>query len=327
MKLIILQDLFQKLKIEMVEKDLTILIPTFNQGGFISETINSILNQTIMPNEILISNNHSTDKTDLVLAQYNNHKFIKIFKPKSHLTMTQNWNFLAKKVNTKYFSIISSDDFFEKNFVEEFMLCKSSQFGYYRFNFNRVDGHGKKIDTAILKSVPVIQKFPNNFLNQFYGPKGGFAASVYRTDLVRKVNFFSESLNFYADWNMLLDLSEQTNFYFNPKIVSNYRQNYREGITYKRAIQAGLKDHLYIFDKIKEKIINNNLSKYMYLLKFSIQVHSYEYLKILNEKDSPFTKKIKNYLKRNNIKKDEIFLSIYLKKMFLKFFELSLKFR
>ena len=311
----------------MVEKDLTILIPTYNQGKFISETINSILNQTIMPNEILISNNHSTDSTDLVLAKYHNHKFIKIFKPESHLSMTQNWNFLAKKVKTKFFSIISSDDFFEKNFVEEFKLCKSSQFGYYRFNFNRVDGYGKKIDTTSLRTVPVIQKFPNNFLNQFYGPKGGFAASVYKTDLVREVKFFSESLNFYADWKMLLDLSELTNFYFNPKTVSNYRLNYRDGIDHKRAIQGGLKDHLFIFDKIKEKILNNNLSKYMYLLKFSIQVHFYEYLKILNEKDYSSIQKIKNYSKRNLIKKDKIFLSIYLKKIFLKFFEFSLKFK
>jgi len=311
----------------MVEKDLTILIPTYNQGKFISETINSILNQTIMPNEILISNNHSTDITDLVLAQYYNNKFIKIFKPESHLTMIQNWNFLAKKVETKYFSIISSDDFFEKNFVEEFMLCKSNLFGYYRFNFNIIDRYGKKIDTTSLRSIPVIQKFPNNFLNQFYGPKGGFAASIYKTDLVREVNFFSESLNFYADWKMLLDLSEKTNFYFNPKTVSNYRQNYRDDLTYKRAIQGGLKDHLFIFDNIKEKIINNNLSKYMYLLKFSIQVHMYEYLKILNKNDSSLIQKIKNYSKRNHIKKDEIFLSIYLKKYFLKFFEFSLKFR
>ena len=90
----------------MVEKELTILIPTYNQGKFISETINSILNQTIMPNEILISNNHSTDTTDLVLAKYYNHKLIKIFKPESHLTMIQNWNFLVKNVKTKYFSII-----------------------------------------------------------------------------------------------------------------------------------------------------------------------------------------------------------------------------
>lgn len=311
----------------MIEKDLTILIPTYNQGKFISETINSILNQTIMPNEILISNNHSTDSTDLVLAEYYNHKFIKIFKPESHLTMIQNWNFLVKKVETKYFSIISSDDFFEKNFVEEFMLCKSSLFGYYRFNFNIIDGYGKKIDTTSLRSVPVIQKFPNNFLNQFYGPKGGFAASIYKTDLVREVSYFSESLNFYADWKMLLDLSELTNFYCNRKIVSNYRQYNRENIVYNRAVQGGLKDHLLIFDNIKEKIINNNLSKYMYLLNFSIQVHFYEYLKILNENDSSFIQKIKNYSKRNHIKKDKIFLSIYLKKFFLKFFEFSLKFR
>ena len=56
-------------------KDLTfsVGIPTFNQADFLEETILSLLNQTRPPDEIVISDHFSTDRTPEIIAKYSGH--------------------------------------------------------------------------------------------------------------------------------------------------------------------------------------------------------------------------------------------------------------
>lgn len=47
---------------------ISIGIPTYNQAEYLEETILSVLNQTVAAYEIVVSNNHSTDDTEKILA-------------------------------------------------------------------------------------------------------------------------------------------------------------------------------------------------------------------------------------------------------------------
>ena len=121
-----------------MKTDLTIGVPTYNQGEYLEETLESILSQTKMPDQIVISNNHSNDElTEKVLKKYSNHSLIKIIKPDKFLKMCENWHFTAINCNTKFFTLISSDDIMESNFVEDFINSVNDQADFYRFNFNR----------------------------------------------------------------------------------------------------------------------------------------------------------------------------------------------
>jgi hypothetical protein len=48
----------------------TVIIPTYNYGAFIEESINSVFNQTRRPDEIIVVNDGSTDNTSEVLKKY-----------------------------------------------------------------------------------------------------------------------------------------------------------------------------------------------------------------------------------------------------------------
>ena len=77
-----------------MKTDLTIGIPTYNQGEYLEETLESILSQTKMPDQIVISNNYSNDQlTEKVLKKYSNHSLIKIIKPNKFLKMCENFDF------------------------------------------------------------------------------------------------------------------------------------------------------------------------------------------------------------------------------------------
>ena len=89
----------------------TIIIPSYNRAHFIEATITSALAQDYANLEILISDNCSTDNTDLVINKYLSDKRIKYFRNESNIGMTANFDLATKRANGKYITYLSSDDY------------------------------------------------------------------------------------------------------------------------------------------------------------------------------------------------------------------------
>ena len=94
---------------------LSVGIPAYNQGQYLASAIRSLLEQTLQPLEIVVSDNFSTDVTSLVLEQFKGQ--IRIVRPPSHMGMMEHWNFLVSKMQGEWFSILSCDDIAKPNFV------------------------------------------------------------------------------------------------------------------------------------------------------------------------------------------------------------------
>lgn len=177
---------------------LSIGIPTYNQGIYLEKTIRSILDQKVQPYEIVISNNHSNDgTTEEVLEKYKIH--LKIIKPPRFLTMMENWNFLCKNLTGTHVALLSSDDFYEPNFVKTFYTNAKSGGVLYRFGFNLVDEDDTIFSTKKVNSVKKVTSFPENFYEQIWGPKTSFAAFVVEHNALKKVNYFNENLKLIGD--------------------------------------------------------------------------------------------------------------------------------
>ena len=69
-------------------------VPVYNQGQYLAETLDSLLAQTMPPDEITVSDNHSTDETAEVLRRYEGR--VRIIRPPEHLPMTAHWNFVVQ---------------------------------------------------------------------------------------------------------------------------------------------------------------------------------------------------------------------------------------
>lgn len=251
----------------MKKPTISIGIPTFNQGDYLEETILSVLNQTVKPFEVVISDNHCTDPKSIeILEKYA--PLVKIIKPKSHLSMMDNWNFLCQNLKGDYISLISSDDFYNSNFVECFYKCYDPRIGLYRFGFNIVDKNSNLIESKKIKSVPRIQKYPYSFLNQFNGPKVSFAAFVLKKSQLRDLSYFNNSYKLYGDWDLWLRMSKVTPFYYSNKIVSNYRTSYRPGID-KERLNTSLNDINKIYNYIQKETRFNFYCKVAYSIRLN----------------------------------------------------------
>jgi glycosyltransferase involved in cell wall biosynthesis len=90
---------------------LTVGIPVFNEEKNISETIESIINQSYSNILIYISNNYSSDNTIELINNYS--KFdnrISLYNQKEKLSAIENFNFLIEKAKTKYFLFVGGHD-------------------------------------------------------------------------------------------------------------------------------------------------------------------------------------------------------------------------
>ncbi|MDJ0555186.1 MAG: glycosyltransferase [Microcoleaceae cyanobacterium MO_207.B10] len=89
----------------------TICLPTYNAGEFLTQAIDSILQQTFTDFELIISDDFSTDKTPEVIQDYlKQDKRIKYFRNSKNLGLFANWNQCLEYASGEYITIFAQDD-------------------------------------------------------------------------------------------------------------------------------------------------------------------------------------------------------------------------
>lgn len=87
----------------------SILIPTYNRAKYLSESLNSALNQTYPHIEVIVHDDASTDDTPALLAGYHDPR-LRIIRTSSNHGMIGGWNYLVKKAKGKYLKFLADDD-------------------------------------------------------------------------------------------------------------------------------------------------------------------------------------------------------------------------
>ena len=96
---------------------ISILIPAYNAEKTIKRTLDSILNQTLLPFEIVIVNDGSTDKTQDILNMYKNNKLFKIIN-QSNAGVAISRQVLIENSTGEYLLFCDADDYYERNTIE-----------------------------------------------------------------------------------------------------------------------------------------------------------------------------------------------------------------
>jgi glycosyltransferase involved in cell wall biosynthesis len=95
----------------------SIIIPTYNQGMFIAEAVQSVLNQTIQDFDILIVDDASTDNTTTVLEQFHDPRLNYIRHDRNRGgAATRNTGILA--ATGEWLVLLDADDFFHPQKLE-----------------------------------------------------------------------------------------------------------------------------------------------------------------------------------------------------------------
>lgn len=109
-----------QIKENIMEDRIDILMPTYNGEKYISEQIDSILNQTYQNFRLIISDDTSTDNTCEILKKYSekDNRIVLYLQP-SNLGVVKNIEFLFNKVESKYYMLADQDDYWLPEKVEK----------------------------------------------------------------------------------------------------------------------------------------------------------------------------------------------------------------
>jgi glycosyltransferase involved in cell wall biosynthesis len=128
-------------------------MPAYNCARFIRDAIDSLLGQTFADFELIISDNASTDSTEVICREYAKHDpRVKYIRQNVNRGASANFRFVLEEATGKYFMWAAADDYWSSNWLEtlirDFISGTALAFGHVtsvdergnvleRFNYRR----------------------------------------------------------------------------------------------------------------------------------------------------------------------------------------------
>ena len=202
----------------------SVIIPCYNRDRFITETVESVLNQTYPNIELIVVNDGSTDKSRSVLKRFSDK--LRILEHPGGLNKGQSAsiNLGLSQSTGKYIAILDSDDLFLPRKIQ-----KQVDFLEANSEVDLVYGNGEVIDEngnilyKFYEKQPCEESNPSNVLLNCYFllPNN----SLFKSDLIKRVGFFDESLRSGQDHDMAIRIAEVGKLAYLDEILFQYRKH------------------------------------------------------------------------------------------------------
>ena len=142
-----------------------IILPNYNSELYVSETINSVINQTFKNWKLIIVDSNSNKETQKILKNYADHKNINIIWLKKNRKAGFCRNLAMRNSKSEYIAFIDSDDIWEKEKLSKqlnFMIRNKYYFTYT--NYLPFKSNGEKINLGVVKAPGFLnfEKFIRN---------------------------------------------------------------------------------------------------------------------------------------------------------------------
>lgn len=141
----------------MIENRVTIITPVYNASKYLSETIESVLNQTYVNFEYILVDDCSTDNSAEIIKEYiekdNRIKYVKL-DSNSGAAVARNKG--LEVASGQYIAFIDSDDKWYPEKLEkqlDFMVSNQFGFTYTKFDLIHEDGTMKKDNVQLPKKL------------------------------------------------------------------------------------------------------------------------------------------------------------------------------
>lgn len=245
---------------------ISVICPVYNSRRFILKAIDSIINQSNYPYELIIVDDGSVDDTYNFLKEYLgklNLKFTyKIFRVK-HKGPGAARNKGVREARGKWISFIDSDDIWSKDKISEMKKIirsnDSTNFICHNEVFVSLTGEKKKLD-YFSKYKPSEELVKQLFNQNLFST----SAVTCKKRLFNDIGYFDENLLSSQDYDLWLKFSEKINLYFSKKYLGFYIQrsgNISSGNWFFR-----LKNEIIIINRYRYFVNNNIVFKRLLIL-------------------------------------------------------------
>ena len=104
---------------------LSVYIVSYNQEKYIRQAIESVLNQSILPFELCIFDDHSTDRTWNIIQEYATEypSVVKAYRHEKNQGIFKNFNYAESHLQGNVITAVAGDDYIMPGFFEEVVKC------------------------------------------------------------------------------------------------------------------------------------------------------------------------------------------------------------
>ena len=239
----------------------SVVIPCFNQGAYLDEAVQSVLNQTYVDYEIIVVNDGSTDEiTTTLLESYN--------KPKTRIIHTDNQGLPSARNNgiaiakSEYILTLDADDKIGETYLENAVQILDSQ----------PDIGIVYCDAEYFGEITGSWDLPKFSIENILVMNMIFCSAVFRRTDWEKVNGYNVNMIYgYEDWDFWLSLIalnrnvhkiQKVLFYYRIKKDSMIKQLNQDRDRHIQMLSQGFLNHIPFYKihigKIFERLFNNN---------------------------------------------------------------------
>ena len=231
---------------------ISICIATYNGEKYLKEQLDSIVNQSIKPYEVILQDDCSTDKTVEIAKKYQNELNLNIIINETNLGFKKNFESILSKATGDLIAPCDQDDIWLENKLE----VLSSKIGKYSLVYSNsllVDSNGSSLNTRIsdrLKNNFVDTDTPINFM---YANSISAHAMLFKKELLKYIFPFPQFMYFDA-WIGAVASSCGGVKYVDIDLVQ-YRQHSTNSLANKKLVKYSISEQ--ISHKTKKKLIQN----------------------------------------------------------------------
>jgi len=255
------------LKFNNIDFKVSVIIPTYNRGNLIINSIKSVLNQTFRNLEVIVVDDGSTDNTEDEVNKITD-KRIKYIKLSSNFGGSNARNVGIKNATGQFISFQDSDDIFYPNKIEKQIkniINKNSIFDFCKINVIYNSTYSYLIPNARQENSIIKGEIFNELIS-----RGNFISTqsmIIRTKYMKN-HLFDIEMPRLQDYDVILGMIPKVKIsYTNEVLVDLHIQN--NSVTHS---PSKLKKAIYILLNKKYDFNKNQKESFLkylkYLLKF-----------------------------------------------------------
>lgn len=258
---------------ENIKGKFSVILPYYNGGKYIRETVDSILAQAYKEFELLLIDDGSPNKADAELLDglvaLKNDGRIKYFR-KNNGGLSETRNFGIDKSDGEFIAFIDQDDLWDKDKLA-LQAAVFTRDESVKFICTDAEIIGEKSE-----EMRIGEKwgFGDGLIIDTFSKliKGSFVACstvVFRRSAISDVGYSNRAYVVVPDYEYFLRFSEKMDFYFIARSLLSYRLH--EGNTTKQRFRGACEELTVLFDR-KPRSLKDSISLTVHFLRCSILV-------------------------------------------------------
>lgn len=218
----------------------SIIMPSYNCGKYVEDTIRSVQAQTYQNWEIVFVDDCSGDDTvKKVQALRAKDSRIKLFQNRGNLGAAMSRNHALQEAKGRWIAFLDSDDLWEPTKLEkQIAFMKNNGYGFSYTRYQEIDSLGNL--TGVLVSGPL--KITKEGMYAFCWP--GCLTVMYDANVMGLLQI--EDIKKNNDYAMWLKVCHKADCYLLPEILAKYRRG-RIGSVSSHGIPTMIKWHYKLF--------------------------------------------------------------------------------